>query len=109
MRKFVNAVLMLVLAILSLASVLALGALLGVDNDMQYGDDPVGDGALKGAIAAIVISVIMVRAFLKKVARITKQNTDSVAAQNTRDAARRREEERRERQYWKRVYWNRTH
>ena len=96
----------------SCAVLLASGGALGSTIDAHHGTfyDPIGDGFLKGVIAAAVVYVgIVVLAIRLDPVRISKKNKHRVAARNSSDAAKRREEERRDRQYWKRVYWNRTH
>ncbi|NDU76435.1 hypothetical protein GWI34_27965 [Actinomadura sp. DSM 109109] len=96
--------------ILTCVLLLYLGAYMGLQIDGNLGSDPFGDGVLKGLIVAAVVCVIhVVLTIPLDPVRVSKRGKRRAAAKNTRDAARRREEERRDRQYWKRVYWERTH
>ncbi|SNR25643.1 hypothetical protein [Actinomadura mexicana] len=110
MRKFVDAVLSTAAGISVSALALYIGGIYGSIIDQANGglNDPIDDGMWWGTVTAAVALVVGIVVHLSGpyVARINKHR---VAARNTRDAARRREEARKDRQYWKRVYWNRTH
>ncbi|WP_433466612.1 hypothetical protein [Spirillospora sp. CA-128828] len=111
--KLVDAVLTVAQAIVCVALALLAGVMFGSSIDMLNGglNDPIKDGAMKGAIIGVLVLFVAIAILVSvpDAARINKKNKLRVAAQNTKDAAMRREAARASRQYWKRVYWNRTH
>lgn len=101
--------------ILSLVLILVAGGVWGAFFDMLNGgpDDPVGDGLLTGVVIVALVFVplagLAAVACVEDSVKASRWYRRRVAARNTRDAARRRQEERRIRQARKRELWERTH